>query len=183
MAYHIDAGVQPSVHHPWALWHGEIDAAGCRDPPVVAAAGQGHPSEGLQDCSRCAHKCSRRPSHVRPAAVRPNRLSTGFHANFVIERSVKVHTSKRVDICLRGKGRKAPPCHDHDLSSTLFFPHADILRVGPLRRISRELLPHSLHSTAGKRSEAAHELEAMLKEATSVAEQNVLKDELARVNN
>ena len=58
---------------------------------------------------------------------------------------------------------------------------ADILRVGPLRRIDRSLLGVSLHSTTGKRSEAAQELEAMLKEATSISEQNVLKDELARV--
>ena len=57
----------------------------------------------------------------------------------------------------------------------------DVLRVGPLRRIDRSLLEVSLHSTAGKRSEAAQELEAMLKEATSVSEQNILKDELARV--
>ena len=58
----------------------------------------------------------------------------------------------------------------------------DLLRVGPLRRIDRSLLAYSLHSTAGKRSEAAQELEAMLKEATSVSEQKVLKDELAEVS-
>lgn len=58
----------------------------------------------------------------------------------------------------------------------------DLLRVGPLRRIDRSLLAYSLHSTAGKRSEAAQELEAMLKEATSVSEQKILQDEFAEVS-
>ena len=53
--------------------------------------------------------------------------------------------------------------------------------MGPLKRIDRFLLPHSLHSTAGKCSEAAKELEEMLRAATSVAEAAAINAELAQV--
>ena len=58
---------------------------------------------------------------------------------------------------------------------------ADMIRVGPLRRIDRALLGHSLHSNARNKSEAAHELEEMLRQATSISETAVLKAELAQV--
>ncbi|BDA40874.1 Protein ZGRF1 [Coccomyxa sp. Obi] len=70
---------------------------------------------------------------------------------------------------------------DRIMCGLLHSGQTDLLRVGPLRRIDRSLLAYSLHSTAGKRSEAAQELEAMLKEATSVSEQKILRDELAEV--
>ena len=56
-----------------------------------------------------------------------------------------------------------------------------MIRVGPLRRIERALLGHSLHSNARSKSEAAHELEEMLRQATSISETAVLKAELAQV--
>ena len=57
-----------------------------------------------------------------------------------------------------------------------------MIRVGPLRRMDRALLGHSLHSTARNKSEAAHELEDMLRQATSISETAVLKAELALVD-
>ena len=57
-----------------------------------------------------------------------------------------------------------------------------MIRVGPLRRIDRTLLGHSLHSNARNKSEAAHELEEMLRQSTSISETAVLKAELAQVN-
>ena len=56
-----------------------------------------------------------------------------------------------------------------------------MIRVGPLRRIDRALLGHSLHSNACNKSEGAHELEEMLRQATSISETAVLKAELAQV--
>jgi hypothetical protein len=57
-----------------------------------------------------------------------------------------------------------------------------MLRVGPLKRIDRSLLPYSLHSSAAKCSEAAKELEDMLKAASSVSEAACINEELARVS-
>ena len=57
---------------------------------------------------------------------------------------------------------------------------ADLVRVGPVRRMDRALLPFSLHSTARGRSEAAAELEDMLRGATSPAEAAIIRTELAQ---
>ena len=56
-----------------------------------------------------------------------------------------------------------------------------MIRVGPLRRIDRALLGHSLHSNARNKSEAAHELGEMLRQANSISETAILKAELAQV--
>lgn len=60
---------------------------------------------------------------------------------------------------------------------------ADLLRVGPLRRLDKRLLPHSLHcSTVTKgASEAVAELQAMLQEANSPAEAASIQAELEQV--
>ena len=57
---------------------------------------------------------------------------------------------------------------------------ADFIRIGPVRRMDRALLPFSLHSTARGRSETAAELEEMLKAAGSLAEAAVIRVELAQ---
>ena len=58
---------------------------------------------------------------------------------------------------------------------------ADMIRVGPLRRIDRALLGHSLHSSGrAKSSEAVHELTEMLRQCTSPSEEAILKAELAQ---
>jgi hypothetical protein len=58
----------------------------------------------------------------------------------------------------------------------------DFLRVGPLRRLSRRLLPHSLHASESRASAgAAAELREMLKEAGGPAEAAAIRAELAAI--
>ena len=77
-----------------------------------------------------------------------------------------------MELCLGKRDRKS-------LTIFLLWP-ADMIRVGPLRRIDRALLGHSLHSTARNKSGAAYELEEMLRQATSPAERSALQAELAQ---
>ena len=60
---------------------------------------------------------------------------------------------------------------------------ADMLRVGPLRRLDKRLLPHSLHCSQVTKgpSEAVAELQAMLQEAASSADTAVIHAELEQV--
>lgn len=56
-----------------------------------------------------------------------------------------------------------------------------MIRVGPLRRIDRALLGHSLHSSGrAKSSEAARELTEMLRQCNTPSEEAILKAELAQ---
>ena len=58
----------------------------------------------------------------------------------------------------------------------------DFLRVGPLRRLSRRLLAHSLHASESRATaSAASELKEMLKEASGPAELTAIRAELAAV--
>ena len=60
---------------------------------------------------------------------------------------------------------------------------ADLLRVGPLRRLDPRLLPHSLHTshlTKGS-NEAVTELQAMLKQATNPSDTAGIQAELEQV--
>lgn len=59
---------------------------------------------------------------------------------------------------------------------------ADMLRVGPLRKIDRRLLPHSLHAQVTKGpSEAVSELQAMLQESISPDDIAGIQAELEKV--
>lgn len=60
---------------------------------------------------------------------------------------------------------------------------ADFLRLGALRRVHRQLLPHTLHCSGDKggHKEAVHELQEMLKAAAGPEETALLQAELASV--
>ena len=70
---------------------------------------------------------------------------------------------------------------DRVLTGLLDRGFDDILRVGPLRRVHRSLLPHSLHAPAARGADVKSELEAMLRAAVSPAEAAAVREELARV--
>ena len=56
---------------------------------------------------------------------------------------------------------------------------ADLVRVGALRRISKSLLPHTLHAVDSKaKSDAASELREMLASTSNAAEATLIQKEL-----
>ena len=58
-----------------------------------------------------------------------------------------------------------------------------MLRIGPLRRIDKRLLPHSLHCCQAKGSgDATAELNDMLRNCTSASEAAIIRQELAEVS-
>jgi hypothetical protein len=57
----------------------------------------------------------------------------------------------------------------------------DLIRVGPLRRMDRALLPWSLHAPGATGADAAVELNSLLQAATCPSEAAALREELARV--
>lgn len=57
--------------------------------------------------------------------------------------------------------------------------YADLVRVGALRRISKSLLPHTLHAVDSKaKSDAASELREMLASTSNAAEATLIQKEL-----
>lgn len=57
--------------------------------------------------------------------------------------------------------------------------HADMVRVGALRRISKSLLPHSLHAVDSKaKSSAVSELKDMLANSSNASEAALIQREL-----
>ena len=68
---------------------------------------------------------------------------------------------------------------DRVLTGLLDRKCTDFLRVGPLRRIARCLLPHSLHASDSQgKSSGLSELKEMIKEASSAEELLILREEL-----
>lgn len=64
-------------------------------------------------------------------------------------------------------------------ASRMLVSIADMVRVGALRRISKSLLPHSLHAVDSKaKSDAVGELKDMLAGSTTAAEAALIQREL-----
>lgn len=64
-------------------------------------------------------------------------------------------------------------------ASAMLVRSADMVRVGALRRISKSLLPHSLHAVDSKaKSDAVSELKDMLAGSTTAAEAALIQREL-----
>ena len=63
--------------------------------------------------------------------------------------------------------------------SRVLASSADMVRVGALRRISKSLLPHSLHAVDSKaKSDAVGELKDMLTDLTTATEAALIQREL-----
>ena len=64
-------------------------------------------------------------------------------------------------------------------ASPVLVGSADMVRVGALRRISKSLLPHSLHAVdSNAKSNAVSELKDMLAVSTTAAEAALIQREL-----
>ena len=117
-----------------------------------------------------------------PASHLPVRL---IHGPFG---SGKTHTiaafvTKAAELLKSSNGRIMIAAHtnvavDRVLQSLLEAGFTDFIRVGSVRKIDPVILPYSLHVKTGKGPSQAKELEAMLKETTSVRKRAILQKEI-----
>ena len=102
--------------------------------------------------------------------------------------SGKTHTiaafvTKAAELLKSSNGRIMIAAHtnvavDRVLQSLLEAGFTDFIRVGSVRKIDPAILPYSLHVKTGKGPSQAKELEAMLKETTSVRKRAILQKEI-----